>query len=70
LRTEEEVEILYKTYVKSCGKERERYEAGFDPYHYGRVFGAAFALGLTLNKSMREIQRDIDRTEKRYARQD
>lgn len=66
MRTEEETIILYNTYLKQCGRERERYEAGFDPYHYGLSFGAAFALGLTLQKSIKEIQREIDRAEKKY----
>jgi hypothetical protein len=66
LRSKEQIEILYTTYLKSCAKEREKYEAGYDPYFYAIAFGAATALGLTLDKSFKEIERDVKRAEKKY----
>jgi hypothetical protein len=64
LRSKEQIEILYTTYLKSCAKEREKYEAGYDPYFYAIAFGAATALGLTLDKSFKEIERDVNEQKK------
>jgi len=66
MRTQEQVEFQYRNYVKRCGKLRENYEAGYDPYFYGQALGAAFALGTTLEKTYKEIKRDIERAEKKY----
>lgn len=66
MRTQEQVELQYRNYVKWCAKSRDNYEAGYDPYFYGLYLGSAYALGFTLEKSMKEIQRDIERAEKKY----
>ena len=66
MRSQEQVEEQYRNYLKNCGKLREPYEAGYDPYHYGRALGAVIALGFTLEKSFKEIERDVKRAENKY----
>ena len=66
MRTQEQIEHQYRNYLKLLAKNREKYEAGYDPYFYGLYYGSVFALGFTLEKSMTEIGRDIKHAEKKY----
>ena len=66
MRTQEQIEHKYRTYIKKCAQQREKYEAGYDPYFYAFYYGAAFALGLTLEKSLAEIERDLKRAENKF----
>lgn len=68
MRTEEQTLYLYQTYLKKCALEKERYEAGYDPYFYGLAYGAATALGLTLGLTMAKINRDLARAERRWRK--
>ena len=66
MRTEEQIEFSYKAFLKACAKQKEKYEAGYDPYFYGLNYGAAFALGNVLGKTMPQIKRDLDRAERKF----
>jgi hypothetical protein len=66
MRTEDEVIILYNTYLKRAASQKDKYDAGYDPYFYALALGAACAIGFTLEKSMKQIERDVKHAEKKY----
>lgn len=66
MRTEEQVELSYKAFLRACAKEKDKYSAGYDPYFYGLYYGSALALGLVLGKTIPQVKRDLDRAERKY----
>ena len=65
MRNQEQVEFQYRNYLKFCSKHREEYEAAYSPYDYAFYKGSVYALGFTLEKSIKEIKRDIERAERK-----